>query len=151
MSRRQTFILAHSTARNRAMHAIAHAPDGDMVTIQEPAKKRIQEEKYHAMIGDIAKECTHIGRKWDTESWKRLLVDMFADEMRAAGTPLHHDGHVVPSLDGRRIVQLGIQTREFRVREAAQFIEFLYAYGDDQGVTWSECYATPASAQGVAA
>lgn len=138
MSAKQTFILVHSTARNRAMHAVVHAPEGFMVTIQEPVKKRVQEEKYHAMIGDISKQCQHIGRKWDLESWKRLLVDMFADEMRAAGTPLHHDGQVVPSLDGRRIVQLGIQTREFRVKEAAQFIEFLIAYGAEHGVFWTE-------------
>ncbi len=138
MTGKQTFILAHSTARNRAMHAIAHAPDGYMVAITEPVRKDIQNARYHAMIGDISKQCTHIGRKWDLESFKRLLVDEFADEMRAAGTPLHHDGQVIPSLDGRRVVQLGIQTREFRVREAAQFIEFLIAYGAHHGVVWTE-------------
>jgi hypothetical protein len=69
---------------------------------------------------------------------KRLLIDEFADEMRAAGTPIHHDGRVIPSLDGRRIVQLGIQSRDFYVKEAAQFIEFLYAFGAARDVKWSE-------------
>ena len=135
---RQTFILAHSTARNRAMHAVAHAPEGYKVTISEPAKKRIQEEKYHAMCGDFAKQAEYIGRKWDAESWKRILVDQFADEMRQAGTPLHHDGQVIPSMDGRRIVQLGIQTRQFYVKEAAAFIEYLYAVGAEMGIVWTE-------------
>lgn len=138
MSTKQSFILAHETARKRAMQAVVSAPQGFMVVVSEPARKDVQNSKIHAMISDIAKVCQHIGRKWDLESWKRLLVDEFADEMRAAGTPLHHDGQVTPSLDGRRIVQLGIQTREFRVKEAAQFIEYLYAYGDQRGVMWSE-------------
>lgn len=126
---KRTFVLAHDQARNNAARCCMDAPAGWMVVVSEPAKKRIQEEKYHAMIGDIALQVEHIGRKWDADDMKRLLIDEFADEMRAAGTPLHHDGRVVPSLDGRRIVQLGIQSRDFHVKEAAAFIEFLYAFG----------------------
>ena len=131
-------------ARARAKNAINDAPDGHMVTINEPTKRRVQEEKYHAMIGDISKQCEHIGRKWDQDDMKRLLVDEFAEEMRLAGTPLHHDSRVTPSLDGKRIVQLGIQTRDFYVKEAAQFIEYLYAFGADRDVEWSEPMAVEA-------
>lgn len=138
---RRFFILAHPEARRRAAAFIVEsAPDGWHVRIDPPVKKREQEERYHAMIGDIAKQCEHAGRRWDAESWKRLLIDEFADEMRAAGTPLHHDdsSSVIPSLDGRRIVQLGLQSREFRVAEASAFIEFLFAFGEGHGVVWSD-------------
>jgi len=134
---KRTFVLAHDQARSNAARFCMDAPAGWMVVVSEPAKKRIQEEKYHAMIGDIARQVEHIGRKWDADDMKRLLIDEFADEMRAAGTPLHHDGRVVPSLDGRRIVQLGIQSRDFHVKEAAAFIEFLYAFGAARDVRWS--------------
>lgn len=135
---RRTFFLAHSEARRRASLAVQEAPDGYMVVVSEPTKRRIQEEKYHAMIGDIAEQVEHIGRRWHEDDMKRLLVDEFAEEMRLAGTPLHHDSRVTPSLDGKRIVQLGIQTREFYVKEASDFIEWLYAFGADRGVKWSE-------------
>lgn len=136
---KRTFILAHQTARERAADYILHeAPDGDMVSVNEPTKKRIQEEKYHAMCGDIAKQCTFMNEKRDLDDWKRLLVDAFAKVMREAGTPIHHDGRVLPSLDFERVVQLGIQTKDFYVAEAAQFIEYLYAFGADRGVVWSE-------------
>lgn len=135
---RKTFILAHAQARANALQAVKDAPEGFMVQVSEPAKKRIQEERYHAMIGDIARQCEHIGRKWDADDMKRLLVDEFAEEMRLAGTPLHHDSRVAPSFDGKRIVQMGIQTREFWVKEAAQFIEYLFAFGADRGVVWAE-------------
>lgn len=135
---KQLFILAHVTARQRAAAACMAAPDGHMVRISEPAKKRIQEEKYHAMIADIAKFATHLGRKWPADDMKRLLVDEFADEMRLAGTPLHHDGRVTPSFDGRRIVQLGIQTSDFYVKEAGQFIEYLGAFAALHGIEMAD-------------
>lgn len=135
---RRPFFLVHEQARRNAAAYCMEAPAGWMVVFSEPAKKRAQEEKYHAMIGEIARQVEHIGRKWDADDMKRLLIDEFADEMRLAGTPLHHDGRVIPSFDGRRIVQLGIQSRDFYVKEAAQFIEFLYAFGAQRSVTFSE-------------
>ena len=135
---RKAFFLAHEAARRGVAEFARTAPEGWMVVFSEPRKKRAQEEKYHAMIGEIAKQIEHIGRKWDADDMKRLLVDEFAEEMRLAGTPLHHDGRVTISFDGRRTVQLGIQTAEFYVKEAAQFIEFLYAFSAQRGVTLSE-------------
>ena len=137
---KRVFVLAHDLARQRAIDAVGMAPEGYSVTIAEPQKKREQEEKYHAMIGDIARQTTYAGRKWGAEDMKRILIDEFADAMREAGTPLHHDtdGRLIPSENGRRIIQLGIQSREFWVKEAAQFIEFLYAWGADRDVRLTE-------------
>lgn len=135
------FILAHDVARQRAAEYIAkEAPEGWTVTVEEPKKKRIQEEKYHAMIGDIAAQTLYAGKRWDEGDTKRILIDEFAEDMRQAGAPLHHDGdsRLIPSEDGRRVIQLGIQSREFWVGEAAAFIEWLYAYGDLRDVVWTE-------------
>lgn len=136
MSKR--LIITGDAARSAAKREIDAAPLGHVFKLSEPVKKREQEEKYHAMIGDIAKQCEFIGQKWDAEDWKRLLIDLFAKVMRDAGTPLHHDGRVVPSLDHQRVVQLGIQSRDFYVKEASEFIEFLFAFGSERGVRWSE-------------
>jgi hypothetical protein len=137
----RTFYLRSQQIRQRCAEYILNgAPDGSRVNVGPAQKKREQEERYHAMLGDISKQCEHIGRKWDAESWKRLLIDDFAEIMRSSGTPLHHDesGSVTPSLDGRRIVQLGIQSREFWVSEAAAFIDYLFSVGAERGVVWSE-------------
>lgn len=136
MDRRQ-FVLVHAQARAGAMQAVHTAPDGWVVEIKPPAKRREQEERYHAMIGDIARQWKFLGNRVDADDAKRLLVDAFAKVMRDAGTPLRHDGRVVPSIDGQRVVQLGIQTRDFTVREASGFIEYLFAFGAEHGVEWS--------------
>lgn len=139
---KRTFILAHSTARNRAMHAISHAPEGYMVTIQEPVKRRVQEEKYHAMIGDIARQAVYLGRRRSLVCWKRLLVEAFVqilrDEAKAQGKPDPFPaGEILPSIDGLRIVQVEVLTRNFTVKQASLFIEYLYAFGSESGVKWS--------------
>lgn len=134
---KRTFVLAHSEARRRAAEWCAAAPDGYVVRVTPPAKKREQEDRYHAMIGDIAKQATYAGRSWDADDTKRILIDEFADEMRSAGTPLHHDGRLIPSENGRRVIQLGVQSSKFYVGEASQFIEFLFAWGAAHDVRWS--------------
>lgn len=141
---KKVYIMAHAQARALARQAVQDAPDGYMVQIGEPTKKRIQEEKYHAMMGDIAKQCFYNGRKLDVESWKRLLVEsvvfILREEARGQGKPdpFPHGGAVLPSLDGLRIVQVEVLTRNFTVSQAAQFIEYLYAFGADSDVLWTE-------------
>lgn len=129
--------LVNADVRERAAQECFAAPDGAVVRFAEAGKTRDQEERYHAMIGDIAKQWDFLGKRWHQDDMKRLLVDAFAQAMREAGTPLHHDGRVVPSIDGERVVQLGIQTSKFRKREASEFIEYLFAFGDEHGIEWS--------------
>jgi hypothetical protein len=55
----------------------------------------------------------------------------------------HAPSTVLPSLDGSGVVQLGIQTRRFTVRQASEFIEYLFAWGAENGVVWSEHIDVP--------
>jgi hypothetical protein len=95
-------------------------------------KSREQEEKYHAMIGDIAKQAKHLGSVWDAESWKRFLLWQYAKDNDL------NQGQIVPSLDGTGIVQLGLQSRHFSKEEASDFVEWLNAWGAENGITFTE-------------
>jgi len=98
--------------------------------IKTASKSRVQEEKYHAMIGEIAKQTQHLGAKWDAESWKRLLVDQFCRDSDIK------TGVVIPNLSGDGIVQLGFQTRKFTKEQASEFVEWLHAWGAEHGVVY---------------
>lgn len=100
--------------------------------IKNESKSRDQEEKYHAMIGEIATQAQHLGAKWSAEDWKRLLVDLFAKETGLQG------GKIIPSLDGQGIVQLGLQTRNFTKEQAMEFIIFLEAWGTNNGIIFKK-------------
>ena len=95
-------------------------------------KSREQEEKYHAMIGEISKQAQHLGAKWDAEDWKRLLVDKFLHETGFKNSP------IIPNLDGTGIIQLGFQTRNFTKEQASEFVEWLYSWGANNGITFTE-------------
>jgi hypothetical protein len=97
--------------------------------IKPASKSRDQEEKYHAIIGDIAKQAQHMGAKWSPEDWKRLLVDQFIKYQGLNGAM------IVPNLDGTGIVQLGFQTRKFTKEQASEFVEFLLAWSAENGIT----------------
>ena len=96
--------------------------------IKLASKSREQEEKYHAMINDIAKQAQHLGAKWSSEDWKRLLVDQYLREVGEVQTK------IIPNLDGTGIVQLGFQTRKFTKEQASEFVEWLYAWSGNNGI-----------------
>lgn len=107
-------------------------------------KTRLQEEKYHAMLGDIARQAKHLNQALDLDSWKRLCVKQFADDCIENDIPRLADYwnrnavRLMPSLDGRSLVALGQQTRDFPKYVAAGFIEWLYHYGAENEIEWSE-------------
>ena len=96
--------------------------------IKRESKSRDQEEMYHAIIGQVAKQASHLGAKWSAEDWKRFLVWQFSKEVGIS------TGKLVPSLDGTGIVQLGLQTRKFTKDEASQFTEWLIVWAAENGV-----------------
>lgn len=102
------------------------------IEVTKVTKSREQEKKYHSMIGEIAQQAQHLGAKWNADDWKRMLVDQFSREKNLAPS------RFVPALDGSGIVQLGLQTRKFKVDEASDFIEWLYAWGAENGIAFSE-------------
>jgi len=137
-------VLTGDLARSAAKAAIDSAPLGWVMRLGEPVKKREQEEKYHAMIGDIAKQDTKRG--YDAEVWKRLLcaayVRVARENAAAEGKPdpFLGRGMILPNLEGDGFVQIGVATSDFTVRQAAEFIEHLYDFGAAQEppVVWKK-------------
>lgn len=138
---KKMFILRDQYIRDRCEDFIQSLPKDAlfkvMITEYRVPKSRIQEEKYHAMIGDITPHFEFMGHKdWSLEDVKRLLIDAFVRVRVAEGRPLHQANRVVPSLDGSGAVYLGAQSRQFTEEEASEFIEFLHAYGSELNVEW---------------
>lgn len=118
--------------------------------IPEP-KSRDQEKRYHAMIGDIARQFAHCGRLWDTEDMKRLLLDQFRRDCKddpdlkeewKKSAPLE----LAPSIDGAGVVLLGIQSRKLTKKLATAFVEWLFAFGAENGVEWTDPTIIPLEA-----
>jgi hypothetical protein len=103
---------------------------GRQLTLEiKPAKRSCpQNDKFHAMIAEIAKQAQHMGAKWDAETWKRLLVDKYCREIGLSS-------QIMANLDSDGLVQLGFQTRKFTKEQASEFVEFLQAWSAENGVS----------------
>ena len=105
------------------------------LVLRRPGKSREQEEKYHAMINDIHRQCF---RGYSAVGVKAVLVKQFAEEMEEAGTPLANPGEKVWDWKSQEPVYVRPSTKKFRKGEASQFVEFLFSVGADYQVTWSD-------------
>jgi hypothetical protein len=103
---------------------------GHRMTIEIKQSKRSVEQNsmFHSMIDKIAKQMAAAGSTWTSDDWKRLLIDQWAHDTN------RKIGKVCPSLDGERVVQLGLQSYEFTTSESSDFIEFLLAWATLKGI-----------------
>lgn len=124
---KQTFILAHETARRLAKEAVANAPDGYLVTVQDPTRNLEQNALFHSICSDLAKSNLEwAGKKRTTAQWKVLLVS----------------GHAVATKEGAEVVP-GIESEFVNLREStalmskkrgSSLIEYSLAFCADNNV-----------------
>jgi len=96
--------------------------------IKQSRRSTEQNDMFHSIIAQIAQKMGEAGSTWTADDWKRLLIDQWAHETNRT------IGKVVPSLDGERIVQLGLQSHKFTVEDSSEFIEFLIAWATNKGI-----------------
>ena len=103
---------------------------GHRMTIEIKQSKRSTEQNamFHSLIDKISKQMSAVGSTWTSDDWKRLLIDQWAHDTN------RKIGKVCPSLDGERIVQLGLQSHKFTTGESSEFIEFLMAWATLKGI-----------------
>jgi hypothetical protein len=96
--------------------------------IKKATRSTDQNDMFHALIDQVAKAMKTAGSDWSPEDWKRLLIDQWAKETD------RKISKVAPSLDGERVVQLGLQSHKFTKEEGSEFIEWLMAWMANKGI-----------------
>lgn len=131
MSDKKVFRLSNPQVRRIAAEYIAQAPDGYMVTIQEPTRTLEQNAALHAAISDIARQIKWHGEYMDVECWKRLLTAAWA---RAEHQPVK----MIPALDGQGFDVLYHRTSKMSKAEISGLIDYLHAWGTEHEVKWTD-------------
>lgn len=119
------FTLAHSTARKRAMAAVADAPEGYVVTVSEPTRNLDQNARLWAMLTEVAQQVEWYGKKLAPADWKHI----FSAGLRKMA--------VVPNLDGTGFVALGQSTSQMSKREFAELVDLIDAFAAERGVIFT--------------
>lgn len=125
---KQTFILIHQEARNRALEAVKSAPDGLVVTIGESTRNLDQNAKFHAICEDVAKSGVKwLGKPRTAQEWKTLFVSGHAI---ATG----NQAEVIAGLEGEYL-NIRESTARMGKKRASSLIEYCLAFCATNGVT----------------
>jgi len=128
------FVLAHDLARRRAVAAVAEAPEGYVVTVEEPRRNLEQNALMWVLLQAFADQLVWPVNgqmvKLEAEEWKDLLTAAFRQETV----------RVAMGLRGG-MVMLGTRTSKMGKRQMAEFIEFIQSEAADRGVELQEIAA----------
>lgn len=127
-----TFTLAPTPhpARQNASKAVMDAPEGYIVTIQEPTRNLIQNSRLWASLSEVSRQVDWHGNKLTPEEWK----DVFTAALKRQ--------KVVPGIDGGFVV-IGARTSKMGKREFSELLELVYAFGAQHGVQFSDPMPEP--------
>lgn len=128
---RQTVILRGPDQRALARKLIEEAPANAVVNILEARRTLDQNAKMWAMLSDLSRAKPE-GRVATANTWKLLVMHACGFEM-----------DVLMGLDGQPFTK-EFRSSNLRVGEMRDLIEWMYAYGAEQGVEWSDPLKTEA-------
>ena len=121
------FILAHETARSRAIQTVQQAPEGWQVIIKPATRTSDQNAKFHALCSDIAKSgLPWAGKPRTAEQWKVLLVSGHAIATKEGA-------EIVPGLE-HEFVNLRESTALMSKKRGASLIEYTLAFCASNGI-----------------
>lgn len=122
----KTYILAHSMARERAVHGVRTAPQGYAVTIDEPTRTKEQNAALWPLLDEIAEQVIWCGTKLTNEEWKDIFVATLYGQKS------------VPNLDKTGFIILGRRTSKMSKRDFSQLLDLIAAFAAEHDVTFKE-------------
>ena len=84
-----------------------------------------QNSKMWPALTDISKHVVWRGEKHDPETWKHIISAAWRDQVFVHGI-------------GDNMVVIPVSTRRLRKSEFAELLTAIHAFGDEQGVPWSD-------------
>lgn len=124
---RHLIVLNTAADRERVVQYARKAPWGSRVEFKAERRTLAQNDRLWAMLTDISTQKEHAGRKFTPDQWKVLF-------MAACGREVQF----LPSLDGSTFIPWGQSSRDLSKEEMTNLIEFMFAWGAENGVQFHE-------------
>lgn len=121
---RDTMLRVYDAVRRQACQ-------GELeVAVREPKRSISQNAKLWPMLQDIAGQV-----EWPVDGVMQLLGKEDWKDILTSG--LNQEQRVAQGINGG-FVMLGSRTSRMRKKEFSELIEFIYWFGSEKGVRWSE-------------
>lgn len=124
---RALIVLDSTAARQRAVMWVQKAPTNTRVEFKAAKRTLDQNSRMWAMLTDIATQKEHAGKRYTPDQWKVLF-------MHACGREVQF----IPALDGSTFIPWGQRSSDLSKGEMSELIEFMFSWGAENGVIWSE-------------
>lgn len=113
--------------REKAARWVMAAPVGTRIEFKRPKRTLPQNDRMWAMLTDIASQKEHAGRKYSPDQWKVLF-------MHACGREVQF----IPALDNGTFIPWGQSSSDLSKEEMTDLIEFMLAWGAENGVVFHD-------------
>jgi len=124
---RALVVIVSDKFRAKAAHWVNVAPVGTRVEFKSPKRTLPQNSRLWAMLTDIATQCEHAGNHYTPDQWKVIF-------MHACGREVQF----LPGLDQKTFIPWGQSSSDLSIKEMTDLIEFMFAWGSEHGVVFSE-------------
>lgn len=131
----RALIVLHTQAdRQKAAGWIAKAPPGTRVTFQAAKRTLPQNDRMWAMVTDVSQQAMHAGKRYTPDQWKLIFMHACGQEVQ-----------FIPSLDGSTFIPWGGRSSELGKDEMSELIDFIAAWGAENGVVFHDQAVTEAA------
>ena len=93
-----------------------------------------------AMLTDISLQKEHNGRRYTPDQWKVIFLHACGRETQ-----------FIPALEGGGFIPWGMSSRDLSKEEMSNLIEFMMAWGTENGVTFHDGFHAPSQLEYLAA
>lgn len=121
----QTIVLGSERAAQEAVRVIIAAPSGSVLTVKPPKRTLDQNSRFWAMLSDVSRAKPG-GRSHPPHIWKAIF-------MNACAYPVQFE----QGLSGEPF-PLGFRSSELSKTQMSELMDFIDAWGSENGVPWSE-------------
>ena len=129
MTEKRLYVVA-ATKKPYICQQIAGLEVGDQVRVGPPDRLLVQNARFHAMCGDVAKQAKYMGRTLTLAQWKVLFISAHSIETGGGAD-------IVPGLTGE-FVNLRESSAQMSIRRMASLIEYAACWGAQNDVKFNE-------------
>jgi hypothetical protein len=124
----RAFLTLRTIAdRETACNWVRQAPVGARLEFKSPRRSLPQNDRFWAMLTDIARQVSHHGVKYPPDIWKVLMMQAWGREVKW-----------LPALDGQGVVPLLFSSSDLSKAEMTELMEFMEAWGTQNGVIFGD-------------
>ena len=124
---RALLVINTAADRQKACAWAMKAPWGTRVEWKASKRTLPQNDRLWAMLTDVAAHQKSKGRDYTTEEWKLLFMHAWGREVR-----------FLPGLDNKSVVPIGQSSSDLSKEEMTDLIEFIFAWGAENGVVFND-------------